>query len=106
VTLGIEVSRPATEYGYLIPDLEHGAVIHDLQAYPLEAFEEKPSVERAAELQRSPGVAWNAGMFLWRRRAIRAALADSPRHPRGDRNRPLLAPCRRVPDPVDPIDYG
>jgi mannose-1-phosphate guanylyltransferase len=76
VTLGIEGSRPATEYGYLIPDLEHGAVIHDLQAYPLEAFEEKPSVERAAELQRSPGVAWNAGMFLWRRRAIRAALAD------------------------------
>jgi mannose-1-phosphate guanylyltransferase len=76
VTLGIGVSRPATEYGYLIPDIGRGAVIRDLQAYPLMAFEEKPNPGRAAELQRSAGVAWNAGMFLWRRRAIRAALGD------------------------------
>ena len=29
---------------------------------------------RPRRWSRSPGVAWNAGMFLWRRRAIRAAL--------------------------------
>ena len=29
---------------------------------------------RAPPRRRPPGVAWNAGMFLWRRRAIRAAL--------------------------------
>ena len=31
-------------------------------------------LERASQIQALPGVAWNAGMFLWRRRAIRAAL--------------------------------
>ena len=47
----------------------------DVQAYPLRGFEEKPTQApgRAAASAR-PGVAWNAGMFLWRRRAIRAAL--------------------------------
>jgi mannose-1-phosphate guanylyltransferase len=74
VTLGIQVDRPATEYGYLIPDLERGASIHGLQAYPLQRFEEKPKPPRAEELTQLPGVAWNAGIFLWRRRAILAAL--------------------------------
>ncbi len=76
VTLGIEVSRPATEYGYLIPDLHAGAEVDGLMAYPLERFQEKPSVSVASELQRRPGVAWNAGIFLWRRGAIRAALEE------------------------------
>lgn len=74
VTLGIEVSRPATEYGYLIPDLCAGAEVDGLMAYPLERFQEKPSATIASQLQRRPGVAWNAGIFLWRRGAIRAAL--------------------------------
>ena len=30
--------------------------------------------DRAGDLVRMPGVAWNAGMFLWRRDAIRDAL--------------------------------
>jgi mannose-1-phosphate guanylyltransferase len=74
VTLGIQVSRPATEYGYLIPRLDQGQVIDGLQAYPLKAFEEKPKPARAEELAKQPGVAWNAGMFVWRRRAIRSAM--------------------------------
>jgi mannose-1-phosphate guanylyltransferase len=77
VTLGIETDRPATEYGYLVPRLEAGGDVQGLTAYPLERFEEKPDRARAEELRRRPGVAWNAGMFLWRRRAIRAALEDS-----------------------------
>ena len=75
VTLGTEVTRPATEYGYLIPDLATGTDIDGLRAYRLSAFEEKPSPERADDLfRREAGVAWNAGIFLWRRRAITAAL--------------------------------
>lgn len=74
VTLGIHVDRPATDYGYLIPDLERGAVLEGLQAYPLVRFEEKPKPARAEELVRQEGVAWNAGIFLWRRRAILDAL--------------------------------
>jgi mannose-1-phosphate guanylyltransferase len=74
VTLGIEVDRPATEYGYLIPDIDRGDDIDGLRAYPLLRFEEKPKPARAEELAEQAGVAWNAGIFLWRRRAITAAL--------------------------------
>lgn len=74
VTLGIEVTRPATEYGYLRPDVARGELVDGLAAYPLAAFEEKPNAGRARELGAMPGVAWNAGMFLWRRSAIVAAL--------------------------------
>jgi mannose-1-phosphate guanylyltransferase len=74
VTLGTQVIRAATEYGYLIPRLMDGAVIDGLQAYPLAAFEEKPKPARAEELSEQAGVAWNAGIFLWRRRAIRTSL--------------------------------
>ncbi len=73
VTLGVQTSRPATEYGYLIPDLEQRQT-RRLDAYRLKAFQEKPSRELAEVLLRQPGVAWNAGMFMWRRRSIRAAL--------------------------------
>ena len=76
VTLGVETKRPATEYGYLIPDPGRSQK-HGLIAYVLKAFQEKPSHERAVELlARGGGVAWNAGMFMWQRRAIRRALRD------------------------------
>jgi mannose-1-phosphate guanylyltransferase len=74
VTLGVQPSHPATEYGYLIPWFQRKAHVDGLDAYPLRGFEEKPKVERAMEIQALPGAAWNAGMFLWRRRAIRAVL--------------------------------
>lgn len=74
VTLGVQPDRPATQYGYLRPDLRR-VQRRQLTAYVLEAFEEKPNAQRAAALTREEGVAWNAGMFLWQRGAIRAALA-------------------------------
>ncbi len=74
VTLGVRVDRAATEFGYLIPDVARGATVHGLRAYPLERFEEKPDRDRAEVLRAAPGVAWNAGMFVWQRRAIRDAL--------------------------------
>jgi len=74
VTFGTEVKRPATEYGYLLPRLTSLERIDGLDVYPLAAFEEKPTPERAEDLRKEPGVAWNAGIFLWRRRAITEAL--------------------------------
>ena len=74
VTLGVQPTFPATQYGYLVPRYEARERRAGLDAYPLGAFREKPDPEDAARLLGSPGVAWNAGMFLWRRRAIRAAL--------------------------------
>jgi mannose-1-phosphate guanylyltransferase len=74
VTLGIHPDRPATEYGYLRPDTMRATTVDGVRAYPLTAFEEKPVEHRARELLNLPGVAWNAGMFAWRRGAIRAAI--------------------------------
>jgi mannose-1-phosphate guanylyltransferase len=79
VTLGVAVTRPATEYGYLRPDAARPERVNGLDAYPLLAFEEKPTLERAEALRTQPGTAWNAGMFLWRRRAIRDALGRHAR---------------------------
>ena len=74
VTLGTQITRPATEYGYLLPRLAARDEIDGLVVHPLWAFEEKPRPGRAEELAKLEGAAWNAGMFVWRRRAIRAAL--------------------------------
>jgi mannose-1-phosphate guanylyltransferase len=73
VTLGVAPREPATDYGYLIPDPAR-ARRDGLHAYVLKAFEEKPTQGRARELVGQPGVAWNAGIFMWTRAAIRAAL--------------------------------
>lgn len=74
VTLGVQPTFASTEFGYLRPDTMRGERIAGLEAYPLLAFEEKPSETRARDLMNLPGIAWNAGMFAWRRGAIRAAL--------------------------------
>jgi mannose-1-phosphate guanylyltransferase len=74
VTMGIQPDRPATEYGYLRPDTMRSTTVQGVRAFPLIAFEEKPTEHRARELINMPGVAWNAGMFAWRRGAIRAAI--------------------------------
>jgi mannose-1-phosphate guanylyltransferase len=70
VTLGIQPDRAATEYGYLRPDVTRGEQIAGLHAYPLRAFIEKPDAATAEGLIGEVGVAWNAGIFLWRRDAI------------------------------------
>jgi mannose-1-phosphate guanylyltransferase len=74
LTLGVQSQRPATEYGYLVPNYDAGAVIDGVKMYPLSGFEEKPDRERANQLYSQLGVAWNAGIFLWQRRAIRDAI--------------------------------
>jgi mannose-1-phosphate guanylyltransferase len=74
MTLGVQPRHPAIEYGYLIPDYDAGWTIDGIKAYPLRGFEEKPNLERAGQLYAQLGVAWNAGIFLWQRRAIRDAI--------------------------------
>jgi mannose-1-phosphate guanylyltransferase len=75
VTLGIEAIAPATQYGYLVPDRarEQGPPAFKLHAHVLDAFVEKPDEVRARQL-RDKAAAWNAGIFLARRRAWLAAL--------------------------------
>jgi len=71
VTLGIAPSGPETGYGYVVA----GGERPEAGAHAVARFVEKPPTEVAAALLagRAP-VAWNAGIFLWRRDAILAAL--------------------------------
>src|SRR5262249_51640700 len=54
VTLGVTITRPATEYGYLIPDTSRhqGADTgYRLTGYPLKRFQEKPTLAQAIQLR-------------------------------------------------------
>ncbi|WP_255151047.1 mannose-1-phosphate guanylyltransferase [Halorarius halobius] len=58
VTLGVEPTRTATEYGYIKPGEDRGGY------HPVEAFKEKPDPGGAARY-REHGYLWNAGVFAW-----------------------------------------
>ncbi|MFI5261711.1 MAG: sugar phosphate nucleotidyltransferase [Candidatus Limnocylindrales bacterium] len=112
VTLGVRPDGPATEYGYLQPDVTR-LVHRRLDAYPLRAFIEKPDRAHAEGLVRQPGVAWNAGMFLWQKRAIRLALETYPKAQpiwatveEGRRLRDLAGAYRRLEPLAISIDYA
>jgi len=62
VTIGVPPTRPATGYGYI----QAGAEQRDTGALPVQAFHEKPSLERAQEYLDAGNYYWNSGMFFWR----------------------------------------
>ena len=71
VTLGIAPTGPETGYGYIVA----GAARPEPGTHAVRRFVEKPSADAAAALLAGPEpVAWNAGIFVWRRDAILAAL--------------------------------
>jgi mannose-1-phosphate guanylyltransferase/mannose-6-phosphate isomerase len=75
VTLGVEPTEPSTGYGYVIATGDataHGG----RDTFRVERFEEKPTPERAERLISSGSAYWNAGIFVWRRSALLAALED------------------------------
>jgi len=74
LTLGIEPTRPAVEYGYILASADSETVA-GLAVLRVDRFVEKPDAVAAAGLLAGPAQAsWNAGIFAWRRDAIRAAL--------------------------------
>jgi mannose-1-phosphate guanylyltransferase/mannose-6-phosphate isomerase len=74
VTLGIRPTAPLTGYGYVLatgePEEADGRV-----SFRVARFEEKPSLERAAELIEGAAASWNAGIFVWRRDTLLEGLA-------------------------------
>ena len=62
VTMGIRPSYPETGYGYIkyVNSEKRG------NAYRVDRFVEKPSLEKAREYLESGDYLWNAGMFVWK----------------------------------------
>ena len=72
VTLGIAPDRPHTGYGYIQFIGEQGAE----GVYPVKRFTEKPDKETAKEFLRSGDYLWNAGIFIWRAKAVLDAFEE------------------------------
>lgn len=81
VTFGITPDRPETGYGYI----ERAELVGrpgGIAAYRVERFREKPDRATAEQFLATGRFVWNAGIFIWRARAVLDALA---------RHRPGLA---------------
>ncbi|RLB97588.1 MAG: mannose-1-phosphate guanylyltransferase [Deltaproteobacteria bacterium] len=82
LTFGINPSRPETGYGYIHAGKQ--LVGKDgIALFEANSFQEKPTVEKAAEFLAEGTYFWNSGMFFWRpsviRRAIKTHIADLDR---------------------------
>lgn len=62
VTIGITPDYPETGYGYIKFDPRKS----EGQAYAVERFVEKPSLEVAKEYLATEEYLWNSGMFIWK----------------------------------------
>lgn len=62
VTIGIVPDYPETGYGYIKFDSQ----ITEGQAYKVDRFVEKPSLEVAKEYLSTEEYLWNSGMFIWK----------------------------------------
>ncbi len=71
VALGVQPTRPETGYGYLKIGKELGG-----QARRVDAFVEKPNLEKATQYLREGNYLWNGGMFIWRADVILAAFDE------------------------------
>lgn len=75
VTLGIEPSFPATEFGYIRRGKELAA-LNGHKCYEALGFTEKPDEATAAGFLASGDYSWNAGIFIWR---VARAMAEFER---------------------------
>jgi mannose-1-phosphate guanylyltransferase len=69
VTLGIQPDRPETGYGYL-------KIAGKGAPAKVDAFVEKPNLERAKVFLASGNYLWNGGMFVWRAEVILRAFDE------------------------------
>ena len=74
VTLGVRPTRPETGYGYI----ERGESLGEIDGiamHRVKQFREKPDRPTAERFLAEGRFAWNAGIFIWKARAILDALA-------------------------------
>lgn len=65
VTLGIDPTYAATQYGYIQMGESLGEV-GGYPAYKVQRFKEKPDATEAQRMLDAGGYAWNSGMFIWK----------------------------------------
>jgi len=74
ITLGIHPTRPETGYGYLRTAEPLKQAGNCMSPKKVEAFVEKPNLEKAKQFLQSGNYLWNGGMFIWRAEVILKAF--------------------------------
>ena len=74
LTFGVNPSDAEPGCSYIRPRFGEAFRVGSVRAFPVEGYEAHPSAARARELFDSGTTYWSAGIFLWQRGAIRAAI--------------------------------
>lgn len=75
VTLGVMPTRPETGYGYLKVGTDLGQSSGEA-CRKVDAFVEKPNLEKATQFLSSGNYLWNGGMFVWRAEVVLKAFDE------------------------------
>ncbi len=70
ITLGVTPTRPETGYGYLRTSHYQNPPSSFGEIQKVEAFVEKPNLEKATGFLQSGNYLWNGGMFIWKASVI------------------------------------
>ena len=73
-TIGIDPTRPETNYGYIQVNKAGGMRVGDHLSYPVKTFTEKPNADLAKVFVETGEFFWNSGMFIWNLKAIKAEM--------------------------------
>jgi len=73
-TIGIEPTRPETNYGYIQINKSHAEKVDQHDSYQVKTFTEKPNAELARVFLETGEFFWNSGMFIWNLQAIKREL--------------------------------
>ena len=73
-TIGIEPTRPETNYGYIQINKTFSEKVEQHSSYQVKTFTEKPNAELARVFLETGEFFWNSGMFIWSLQSIKHEL--------------------------------
>ena len=73
-TIGIDPTRPETNYGYIQVSKAGAKPVGRHASFPVKTFTEKPNADLARVFLETGEFFWNSGMFIWSLKAIKAEM--------------------------------
>lgn len=70
ITFGIQPTAPSTQYGYIKCNQAQTHPELTNPVHPVDAFREKPGVDKARQYLDQGDYFWNSGMFVWKAQTI------------------------------------